>query len=117
MQIDGVWATEVLGYLGWERTGITFLDDGKMRGGSADIFHHGNYVVDGQKVKMTLHLASHGKRKRAYGEKRDKFTIRMKGKWDGEQIEGKAMLVGASSQDVTYKFRLVRLNDLSTLSD
>jgi len=117
MQLDGVWATEILGYLGWERTGISFLDDGNIRGGSADVFHHGNYVIDGQNVEMTLYLTSHGKRKQAYGEKRDKFTIRMKGKRDGEQIEGEARLVGASSQDVTYKLRLVRLNDLSTPSD
>jgi hypothetical protein len=117
MQIDGVWATDILGYLGWERTGITFLDDGKIHGGSAEFYHHGKYLVDGENVKMTLHLTSHGNRKHAYGKKRNNFTIRMKGKWNGEKIEGKAMLVGAKSDDVEYNFRLVRLSDLATFSD
>ena len=114
MQLDGVWATEVLGYLGWERTGITFLDDGKIRGGSSEFYHYGTYVADGQKVDMTIHLRSHGKFRQVSGEKRKKFTIRMNGKSNGEVIEGKAVLVDARSDDVPYKFRLVKLADLST---
>lgn len=117
MQIDGVWATEVLGYLGWERIGITFLDNGDVRGGSADFYHHGSYVIDGKNVKMTLHLTSHGKRKQAYGKKRNKFTIRLKGKRDGEEIKGNATFVGARSDDIPTSFRLVRLSDLQMLSD
>ena len=62
-ELNGVWATDVLGIEGWERTGITFLQDGQVHGGSADFYHFGHYTVDGQKVKITLHLKSHSGRK------------------------------------------------------
>ena len=110
--LNGVWATDVLGIDGWERTGITFLKDGNAHGGSADFFHHGSYSVEGQKVKMTLHLQAHGKIKQVYGKKRKNFTSKVKGTWKNEKIEGKARLLDSGSYDIAYNFRLTRLGDL-----
>ena len=111
-ELNGVWATDILGIAGWERTGITFLEDGSVHGGSADFYHHGSYSIEGEKVKMTLHLKSHGKHISVYGKKRKKFTVKMKGKRDGDVVEGKANLVDPGSYDVAYNFRLTRLADL-----
>jgi len=116
LRLDGVWATELLGLLGWERTGITFFDDGNIRGGGADFYHYGTYVVDGQKVKMTLHFTSHGNHKKVYGENRKKFSVRIKGKRNGDKIQGKGYLVGARSDDVAHSFRLLKLDDSPSAS-
>ena len=111
-ELNGVWATDVLGIDGWERTGITFLQDGRAHGGSADFYHYGTYSLDGNKVKMTLHLKSHSKKKQVYGRKMKDFTIKMKGARDGDEIEGRATLKDPGDYDIAYNFRLVRLGDL-----
>lgn len=111
-ELNGVWATDVLGIEGWERTGITFLEKGSVHGGSADFYHHGTYSVEGETVKMTLHMKLHGKQKNVYGKKRKKFSIKMKGKLKGDEIEGKASLMDPGSYDIAYNFRLSRLGDL-----
>ena len=108
-ELNGVWATDVLGIEGWERTGITFLQDGHVHGGSADFYHFGNYSVDDRKVKISLNLKSHSGRKQVYGKKRKEFAIKMKGKRNGDVIEGKASLLDPGSYDIAYIFRLIRL--------
>ncbi len=115
MTLDGVWATEIMGLYGWDRTGISFFDKGNILGGGSKFFHHGNYVTEGDgKVSIKLHLKSHGETVGIFGEKRTEFSAIIKATYHGDEIKGRAALVGARSDDVTYSCRLLRIGDLPT---
>ena len=113
MILDGVWATEIMGLFGWDRTGISFLDKGNILGGSAEFFHHGNYVTEhDNKVKIRLHIMNHGDKVSIYGEKRSEFSVIIKATYQEDEIKGHATLVGARSDDVRYSCRLLKIGDL-----
>ena len=112
MGLDGIWAVEIVGFVGWDRTSIAFLEKGIIRGSGAKYFYHGSYVADEQNVKMTIHLTSHDKKANAFGEKRKKFTVILKGVSSENEVQGHVKLKGARSDDTTYRCRLLRLEDL-----
>lgn len=117
MTLDGVWAAEIMGLFGWDRTGISFFDKGNILGGGAQFFHHGNYVTEGDdKVKIKLHMENHGKNVSIFGEKRTEFSVVIKATYQEDEIKGHATLVGARSDDVRYSCRLLRIGDLPTFS-
>jgi hypothetical protein len=113
--LDGVWAVEIMGLFGWDRTGISFFDKGNILGGSSEFFHHGNYVTEGDdEIKIKLHLKNHGKNVSMFGEKRTEFSVVIKATYQKDEIKGRATLVGARSDDVRYSCRLLRIGDLPT---
>jgi hypothetical protein len=92
VNIDGIWRIEMQGPYGWEAIATAFIERGSYRGASTTHYTIGTYSVDGDTVKASAVMTTHGAPQRAlFGRKDTSFAITYEGKLSGaDEIFGYA---------------------------
>ena len=83
MSVDGVWRVEMLGPNGWERIATAFLRDGRYLAASADHYSIGNYMDDGETLKVESRTTQHGDIHTVFGSKKEHLDLKMEGRIEG----------------------------------
>lgn len=103
MAVDGIWTGEVLGPYGWENSGVYILEDGRIIGGSARHYSAGTYSVENGEYKAEVAVHYYGPPRAIFGEKKEQFEIRVKGKVLDDVIDGEIARTDKSKSYVGYR--------------
>ena len=110
MSIDGIWTGEVYGPFGWENRGIFVLENGRIIGGDNRQFTTGSYRVSDDKIEAEFRIHYYGPPRTVFGEKKEEFSVHMKGTVHEDSIEGTVSRRGKANLDLQY--RLTKRRDI-----
>jgi len=104
MSIEGIWTAEVYGPFGWDNRGVFLLEDGRMVGGDNRQYSTGTYSVSGDRVTAELKVHYYGPPRTVFGEKSEKFTLKLDGKLEGDTIDGTVHRPDKTQFELQYRF-------------
>lgn len=90
MSIEGVWTTEISGPFGWETVGVLVLDAGRAAGGNNNHFSLGRYEIEGDELRLKLHIDFYGTPRSLFGVKEEKIDVEITGRIAGDAVSGVA---------------------------
>ena len=109
MSLNGIWKVEMLGPYGWEPVSTAFLEDGKYRAASENLYAVGNYEVSGNRIEISAAGVQHGEARTMFGKKEKNLNLKLEGEIDGDEIKGQVQDDGGAHQ---ISIRITRLADL-----
>ncbi|MCP4318482.1 MAG: hypothetical protein GY789_21305 [Hyphomicrobiales bacterium] len=110
MSVDGIWTGEILGPYGWENSGVYILEGGRIIGGSSRHYSTGTYTVEDGRYKADVAVHYYGPPRAIFGEKSEKFSIRVKGKVVDDVIE--AEIARSDKPKSLVEYRMTRRMDI-----
>jgi len=107
VSFEGVWTTEMLGPYGWERMGVSFLENGRSMGGGADFFGIGTYTTKDREITIKSTITQYGQKRNLFGGKFKQLAVVIKAVLEGDTLQGtvQSEKKGAEKFKVMYRAR------------
>ncbi|MDJ0945676.1 MAG: hypothetical protein QNJ30_19585 [Kiloniellales bacterium] len=100
MTIEGIWTGEIYGPYGWEQIGVYVIEQGLMLGGNNRHYSVGRYSLSGKAFEAEILNYYYGPPRTIFGEKRERFEIKLTGRLEAEVIDGKIVRADRPRFDV-----------------
>lgn len=110
MSLDGIWTGEIHTPYGWENSGVYVFDDGVIIGGSNRHYSTGHFKSRGKKFKAEMIVTYYGPPRVIFGEKQEKYQVKIKGKVKENVIE--ADMFRPEKTQFSVNYRLTKRMDL-----
>lgn len=110
MSLDGIWTGEIYGPYGWENSGVYVLEQGRLLGGSNRHYSTGRYSVSSNTYQAKVVVHYYGPPRAIFGEKREKFEIKVTGKLEDGVID--AQVDRPDRPEFSVRYRMTRRMDL-----